>query len=260
MRRLICLAAALALIAALAGCTNKQPAPELPTIPVGAFAVPYSDFQAGTVADPDEVDANNAAIAAVIGNNNLDSSNYLTTDDTITNSLLNLDSQIKSNADAIASLSTPVVDWTADRSIPVSNDFVGNWPVICFDGSSDTAVWFTFRNPRAGYDYKLKLEGMMDTAEASKAISMNIEYYVVAANGDMTPAAATGSGEDEITTPDDAEERLSHSGVNLKIAGGYLSEANMVILVKLWRDVDGTASNHGGRFCLVNAYLIETEL
>ena len=223
------------------------------------FSIPYPRFQAENAANPDEVNSNFAAIENVIGPNTYSTSTYITTDATITDNLRALDARMRTSANLIANLSDPITEIQADRVTPVSNGWVSDLQVIKFGPSADSAIWFSFRNLRTGYDYKLRLEGCMDSADASKQISMNIEYYVVAASGDVTPAAATGTGEDEISVPSTAETKITHTGKNLVIPYAHLTSANEQILVKLWRDVDGTASNHTGNFCLTNLYLTQAD-
>jgi hypothetical protein len=225
-----------------------------------AFSVPYDDFQSGTVADPDQVDANFAAIIANMGTGDYTNDYYVTDGASLSENIDALDAQVRANADAIDSFSFIVTDFFSDTTDPVVNDQVSNWPVIKFSGDSDSAVWFTFANPKTGYDYKLKLDGFMDTANTVDSISMNIAYYVIASNGDMSPASTTGTGEDEIALDVTAEQRITHTGTNLKIPYSDFSETNQAILVKLWRDIDGVGSNADGEyFCLTRVTWVPVE-
>lgn len=230
----------------------------------GAFSIPYPNLQSGT-ASLEKLNANAAAVQSVIGVNTFETTDYLTTDATLTDNLRALDAQVAVNTSDLAAMAFRIPGWASDELYPVTNAYVGDstiayWPVTQFPGDTDSAIWFTFRPTKTGYDYKLALEGFMSTAVASSAISMNISVYAIpvpasGVTGTVQPDASGYDGEDEISVPDTKEIRVTHTGTNLKIPSTVLSEANMQVLVKLWRNVGGVSSNHTGAFCLSDIYL-----
>jgi hypothetical protein len=226
---------------------------------LAAFTIPYDDFQSGATADPDEVDADFAAILNNMGTGEYTDNNYVTDDASLTANIDALDKQIKINTDAIDAITLDVFDWTSDTTDPVENDLYSGWPVIKFPGASDSAVWFTFQNPKTGYHYKLRIEGFLSGDNTTDAISFNMSYSAVAADGDSTPAAVTATGEDELSLDYTQDQRITHTGTNLKISSSNLTESNMLIRCKFWRDVDGASSNASQDFYLVRAVFVPEE-
>lgn len=130
---------------------------------------------------------------------------------------------------------------------PIERFMNTNIAIASFSASMDNKVYFSFRVPTKiqGIDVSKSLvfhfRFRMDTPDPGKQISLNIAY---SRNGGIETSL-----EDEISTPDSFGWVL-HDSSNLVIpAGGYA--AGELISGTLWRDVDGVAANHSGKFDLV---------
>lgn len=152
-------------------------------------------------------------------------------------------------------------DWQWDDNDAGYNERLGNWMSMVFAAGQDTAVWFSFLAEDSSLDYVLRPEAAMSTSVASKQISLNIEYYVVTAAGDLTPGAATGTGEDELSCPATAEQRWTITGANLKVPASDITADGDLVLVKLWVDAAGIAvsgDRHTGNFHLMTGWMVPT--
>ncbi len=129
----------------------------------------------------------------------------------------------------------------------VKQVLVGNSLATEMTGSANCAIWFDFIMPHsieAGADLYLKLVYDMSTAETSKIVQIDMDYWVVSDAGDTTPAGTTGSTSDDISVPNTAETLDIYTATNNKISSANVQPGRLVT-VKLTRDVSAGSSHSG---------------
>lgn len=142
-----------------------------------------------------------------------------------------------------------------DDTNPATNCSVaGRLAGVAFSGSSDNIVWCQFITNamlNASNDILFEVCYVMSSAESSKKVSLNADVWVFSDNDDPSKAADFSGLEDEISVPNDG--KIDKLGLtNIKIGNSALSGAGQLVVVKLWRDVDGTTPNHTGDFQLMS--------
>lgn len=147
------------------------------------FQIPYDNFQADTVAQPDELDANFAAIETVIGANTFTEQNYVTDDASNTANLDSLDRQLKTYSTLVLK-PRPVTSWspfTSDAVTPVSTR-LGPFLASTFAYANRLRLGFQEPVLAAGLAHRLMLDVAMSTTSAAN-ITLNMAYKVVPMDG-----------------------------------------------------------------------------
>ncbi len=142
------------------------------------FAIPYPDFQANTVADSEKVDANFAAIAAVVGTNNFSVNNYVADGASLTANLDAVDIALKSLNDLL-STKVKIDSWDVfnDDLNPPENIEWGAAQAINFANGVLSRARFQFRADILGYHKRIFLRLATSTASAS-ALGLNVAYRI----------------------------------------------------------------------------------
>jgi hypothetical protein len=148
-----------------------------------------------------------------------------------------------------------IMDWQADLAAPVNNLMLGPWATFQFPAAVDTGVRFSFRVPNGAMDYGLRLEAAMTTADASKAVVFDLDYYVAGEGDDLDPASPTGSLTETISTPDAAAQRWTWTAANLIVPAGSLSDGDLVSC-HLKRDTGDAGDTHGGALAVIHGWMI----
>jgi len=121
--------------------------------------------------------------------------------------------------------------------------------VVRFSPLADGAVWCHFRLPRTfsiSTDINFEISYCMSSSNTGD-VSLNASFWVVE-DGDIPDIASPDSGplEDEIDPPNVASVYDILALTNIKLANDHLTNSTCTVIIKLWRDVDGCASNHNG--------------
>ena len=148
----------------------------------------------------------------------------------------------------------------SDDTSPPDAGIVGLQPCVDYGPTSDEISYFNFPIPcdcDITADILLRLGYCMSTANAGDAV-MAIAYDVIAASGDITPAANTDT-DSETIDPSDTAEILEYN-TGLAIANADISALTNTIGVKLYRDADNGADTHTGDFRLVTLELQYTTI
>jgi hypothetical protein len=150
--------------------------------------------------------------------------------------------------------SQEITQFRADDTNPPSNEVVGVCQTISFSGSSDNITWpqfITTDEVDDSKDINFRIAYTMSSSETSKSVSLNADVYVFSDGDDPTKSANVSNLEDEISVPSDTQiDKFSLTSI--KVPASQLSGSSQVIVLKLWRDVDGVANNHSGNFRLIS--------
>jgi hypothetical protein len=138
-----------------------------------------------------------------------------------------------------------------DTKTGVENANIWNMaPTVKFSPLEDGAVWATFnfdRNWSVATDINFKIAHSI-SANAAGTISLNAQFWVVNPNETPVEASPTeGPAEDELTPPAINVFKTTEL-TNIKVSNANITQQDCVIIVKLWRDIDGVAVNHPGWF------------
>jgi len=145
-------------------------------------------------------------------------------------------------------------DPDADMSGVEVSSLWGMLTTVEFSATDDGAVWCSFKMPpswKTNLDIEFKLMYAMTTSDTGN-VSINASIWVVE-DGD-TPDIDTpdvDSVEDEINPPNTLEEQDILPLTNVVLPNANISTVESLIIMKLWRDVDGCADNHDGGLQLI---------
>lgn len=141
-----------------------------------------------------------------------------------------------------------------DTDPAVNATVAGRIGAVAFSGSSDNIIWCQFITNSMLVDTSdilFEVYYSMSSSEASKKVSLNADVWVFSDTNNPSKAADFSGLEDEITVPDDGTiDKLLLT--NIKVGNSALTGAGQLVIVKLWRDVDGATPAHTGDFQLMS--------
>ena len=120
-------------------------------------------------------------------------------------------------------------------------------PTVRFSPTTDGAVFVTFKFSEKWVitsDVNFKLMYTISSADTGD-VSLNASFWIVNSTDVPVEGSPDSTVEDEIT-PGTINQLAITNLTNIKIANALVTTQECVVVMKLWRDVDGVVDNHNG--------------
>lgn len=166
-------------------------------------------------------------------------------------------------ASTIPESNTPIqLLWSRDSNHnPTTSDFVVDpsnsnirWPVEVMPSAATSDLYTEFAPGKTGYDYKLEIDGFMDTSESADVL-FNLNYLVVSSTGDITPGSWTASVSAAYTVTGGIN-RFKTISSTLVIDSADITDSNDIILINFSRLGGNVNDTHGGNFNFLDVKLV----